>query len=224
MTDRLVVDYWSDPLCIWAFVAQPRLEAVLDHHGPALDLRYRIVPVFGSVIQRFATGSWSEKGPAGKAEVTRRVARQHGREDVSGRVWVDDAPASSWASGVAVKAAQGLERDEETAAGSAAAYLLRLREAFFLEDRNIARRAVQLAVAEEVGLPAGALATRLDAGTALAALFEDFEDKEAVGIPGSPTWIFDGGRARLYGNFDETILHATVDALVRGLDVGGSAC
>ena len=35
---------------------------------------------------------------------------------------------------------------------------------------------------------------------------------------------FDGGRAQLYGNFDESILEATLDALEKGLDIGGSDC
>lgn len=224
MPDRLVIDYWSDPLCIWAFVAQPRLEAVLRHHGDRIDLRFRVVPVFGSIPQRFTTGSWSEKGPTGKAEVTRRVARKFGREDVDGQVWIDDAPASSWASGAAVKAAQSVEVAGLAEPGAAARYLLAMREAFFLDNRNVARRSVQLDLTERIGLPAGAFAAHIDDGTATAALFEDFQDKETAGILGSPTWVFDGGRAHLYGNFDEKILHHTVDTLVNGLDVGGSPC
>lgn len=224
MSTLLPVAYWSDPLCIWAFVAQPRLEAVLARHGEHIALDHHIVPVFGSVPQRFRDGSWAARGPEGRAAATVRVARMHGREDVSGRVWVDDAPASSWSSGAAVKGVGLLEAEERARPGAMAEYLLAMRTTFFVQDRNIARKAVQLDVAESLGLDAAALADMLDDGRAMAALFEDHELRGAQHIVGSPTWVFDGGRAKLYGNFAEDILHATVRTLVDGLDVGGSAC
>ena len=100
----------------------------------------------------------------------------------------------------------------------------RLSERFFVENRNIARREVQLEVAEELRLPADRVAARLDDGSALAAVWEDFEQKEALRIQGSPTYVFDGGRAMLYGNFAYGILRATVEELVRGVNPGGSPC
>lgn len=225
MHTQLDIDYWSDPLCVWAFVAQPRLEAVLAHHGPRVRLRHRMVPVFGSVPGRFRPGgSWAEGGPAGKAALTRRVAAAHGHPEVTGAVWVDDPPASSWAPGAAVKAVQALEAAGTVGPGAAADYLWRVRHAFFVRNRNVARRSVLLEVAMAAGLPVGGLEAGLDDGTALAALFEDHEAKDNAGVPGSPTWVFDGGRARLYGNFDERVLHCTVDTLVAGLAAGGSAC
>ena len=87
--ERIEFEYWSDPLCIWAFVAQPKLEHVLEAHGEHLLPRYHVVPVFGSIRERFATGSWSKAGPQGRAEATRRVAEQHGRDDVACQIPVD---------------------------------------------------------------------------------------------------------------------------------------
>jgi predicted DsbA family dithiol-disulfide isomerase len=224
MSDLIPVAYWSDPLCIWAFVAQPRLEAVLAHHGARLSLEHHIVPVFGSVPQRFRDGAWAAQGPEGRAAATRRVARQHGREDVSGQVWIDDAPASSWSSGAAVKAVGLLEADERAQPGAMSAYLLAMRRAFFEENRNVGRRREQLALAESLGIDRAPMETLLDDGWGAAALFEDHDLQKAQHIVGSPTWVFDGGRAKLYGNFAEDILHETVRTLVAGLDVGGSAC
>ena len=53
---------------------------------------------------------------------------------------------------------------------------------------------------------------------------EDHAEKERLRIQGSPTYVFDGGRAMLYGNFDYGILRSTVEELVRGAGPGGSAC
>ena len=83
---------------------------------------------------------------------------------------------------------------------------------------------MQLEVAEELGLPRGAIESRLDDGSALAAVCEDQAEKERLHIQGSPTYVFDGGRAMLYGNFDFGILHSTVEELVRGMGPGSSAC
>lgn len=224
MSIQIPVAYWSDPLCIWAFVAQPRLEAVLSRHGVRLALEHHIVPVFGSVPQRFRHGAWAREGPEGRAAATRRVARMHGREDISGDVWTDDAPASSWSSAAAVKAVGLLEAQEQARPGAMADYLLGMRQAFFVRNRNVSRRGEQLALAEAAGLDVTALEAALDDGRGAAALFEDHALRDAQHIVGSPTWVFDGGRAKLYGNFAEDLLHETVRTLVAGLAIGGSAC
>jgi len=224
MAARIPFEYWSDPLCIWAYVAQDKLDTLLDEHGHRLDVGYRIVPVFGSVPHRFSEGSWAQAGPDGRAAATRRVAHARGHEEVTGQVWIDDPPASSWASGAAAKAVFAMVQDGEAEAGSGAAYLLGLRRAFFADDRNIARRTVQMALAEALGIDRAALERRLDDGSALAALYEDHLQRESLRLQGSPTFVFDGGRAQLYGNFDHAILDATVESLEKGLDVGGSDC
>jgi len=222
--DRIPFTYWSDPLCIWAFVAQQKLDRILDEHGPSLDVDYRVVPVFGSVRWRFAHGPWTSDGVAGRVEATRRIVREHGREDVSGACWQKDPPASSWSPGMAIKAVCALEREESIAPGTGARYQRHLREAFFVEERNVARREVQLELLEAFDVRRGAVEARLDDGSALAALWEDHRDREARQIQGSPTFELQEGRAKLYGNFPYGILEALVDELVRGLHVGASQC
>lgn len=223
-TKTLRFQYWSDPLCIWAYVAQDKLDRILSEWSEHLDVEYRIVPVFGSVPERFASGSWSASGPEGRRDATARVARTHGHEGVSGAFWVDDAPASSWSSGAAAKAAFIMESAGEIETGLAAKYLLTLRQHAFRHNVNISRRAAQLAAADEAGVPRERLARMLDDGEALAALSVDAEERVSLGLRGSPTYVFDGGRAVLYGNFPFEILHATVAELLRGVGVGASHC
>jgi predicted DsbA family dithiol-disulfide isomerase len=220
MPQRLSFSYWSDPLCVWALAAQPKLDRILDELGPKLSVDYRIVPVFGSLAWRFAAGPWAKDGVDGRVAATRRIAEQSGRSDVSGECWRRALPASSWAPAAAIKAVFAL--DDGHVVG--AAYQRALRERFFVDEKNIALRAVQLELAEELGLPRGAIEARLDDGSALAAVCEDHAEKERLHIQGSPTYAFDGGRAMLYGNFDFAILHSTVEELVRGIGPGRSAC
>lgn len=216
--------YWSDPLCIWAFVAQRRLEQVLESHAGRLVVRYHTVPVFGSVPWRFAAGPWAVLGVEGRVEATRRIAQEHGIEGVSGEAWRSAQPASSWSPGAAVRACFAAEQEGEAPAGAGAAYELRMRQRFFLDDVNVALRGAQLALAEEVGVPPSSLERRLDDGSALAALWEDYQEKERLRVQGSPTYVFDGGRAQLYGDFPYSILEATVEALLGGRAPGASAC
>jgi predicted DsbA family dithiol-disulfide isomerase len=123
-----------------------------------------------------------------------------------------------------VKATFAMEAEGIVGAGSGARYQIALRERFFVSEENVARRDVQLAVAESLALPRAPLESRLDDGTALARVWEDFVEKDRLRIQGSPTYVFDEGRAMLYGNFDYGMLRSTVEELVRGKLPGSSAC
>jgi predicted DsbA family dithiol-disulfide isomerase len=222
MPNRLKFSYWSDPLCIWALVAQQKLERVLAELGEHVRVDYRIVPVFGSVPWRFNEGPWAKDGVEGRIAATQRIAQQGGREDVSGECWRKATPKTSWAPAVAIKAVFALPDGRGDEAGPL--YQKALRERFFVQEANIALRSVQLEVAEELGLARAPIEALLDDGTALSALCEDHAEKERLHLQGSPTYVFDGGRAMLYGNFAYGILQSTVEELVRGLAPGGSNC
>ncbi len=221
---RVEFSYWSDPLCIWALVAQPKLDRLLADLGQHLVADYRIVPVFGSVPWRFRHGPWKDEGVDGRVATTRRIAEEAGRTDITGECWRKAAPASSWAPAMAIKAVCALDSLGDVPSGSGARYHRGLRERFFVGEEDVARREVQLRLAEEHGLPRAPIERRLDDGTALAALWEDHLEKERLKIQGSPTYVFDGGRAMLYGNFDYSILRSTALELVRGMSSGCSTC
>ncbi len=222
MTRLLRFSYWSDPLCIWALVAQSKLERVLSEFGEEVQVDYRVVPIFGSVPWRFETGPWASEGVEGRCRATRTIAEKHGRSDVSGDCWGKAMPASSWAAAAAIKAVFALKDGLGDLNGPA--YQRMLRERFFVEEENIALRSVQLQVAEQLDLPRAPIERSLDDGSALAAVWEDHTEKERLRLQGSPTYVFDGGRAMLYGNFGYGILKSTVEELLRGAGPGGTAC
>lgn len=220
----LPIAYWSDPLCVWAYLAEDKLRELDAVFGDAISLHWRVVPVFGSVPARFHGGVWAAEGRAGRATKTVELAQRFGHTEVHGRVWLDDPPASSWSPAAAFEAVRLLEEEGGAPAGAAGAYLRALRHAFFVEDRNIARREVQEGVARAQGLPESALAAALDDGRAVARVFEAHEERQRLGIQGSPTWVFDGGRAVLYGNVHAGVLRSTVAQLLEGQAPGASRC
>lgn len=221
---KLTFSHWTDPLCIWAFVAQDQLDRLLAELSSRLIVDSRIVPVFGSVSWRFARGPWASAGVEGRVRATSEIAAAHGHPEVDGSCWRNDCPSSSWAPAVAIKAVSALERAGHCDSGSTERYHSALRRRFFVECKNIARRNLQLEAAEELGIARAAIEQRLDDGSALALLWEDFQEKERLKLQGSPTYVFDDGRAILYGNFPYGVLRATVDELLRGLGPEGSAC
>lgn len=221
---RLSFEYWSDPLCIWAYVAQPKLDRILEQYGDRLDVRYHVVPVFGSVPWRFREGSWSTSGVEGRVAATARVAAQFGYTNITGEVWRDNCPASSWAPGIAIKSVFALEEQGTFEPGTGAAYQWAIRRAFFEDNRNVARRVVQFEVAEQLGITREPIERFRDDGTGIALLWEDDQRRNDARIQGSPTFLFDGGRARLFGNFKERVLQSTISELLEDLASGGSAC
>lgn len=213
--DRIRFDYWSDPLCIWACVGQKRLDDLMVDRAGVLKAWHRVVIVFDSVPWRFEKGPWKDDGPRGRVEATRNIAMRFGREDIDGSIWMRDPPASSWGPGAAVRAAYLAEEQGAAERLTGVTYERTLRERMFVDNLNIARREVQLETAEASGIAPAILEQRLQDGSAMAALAEDQRLKQSLGIQGSPTYVFDNGRAILYGNFPLGILHATVDELVR---------
>jgi predicted DsbA family dithiol-disulfide isomerase len=224
MEPRLSFSYWSDPLCVWAFVAQERLDRIVAELGERLHVNYRVVVVFGSLPWRFERGPWAEAGPAGRRQLTRDIAAQHGHPEVDGAFMEGDCPATSWAPAAAIKAVCELERLGEAPDGAGARYQKALRHSLFVDNRNVARRSVQLELCEAQDLSRAAVERRLDDGSALAQVWEDQNEKDRLRLQGSPTYVFDSGRAMLYGNVAYGVLHATVDELLRGLRPEGSAC
>lgn len=77
-------------------------------------------------------------------------------------------------------------------------YDLRIRQAFFAESRNIGRREVLLALAEEVGLDMPRLTRALDSGAARPAVLEECRTgQEQYHVRGTPTLMLaDGTRLR----------------------------
>ncbi len=55
----LVIDYFSDVLCIWAYGAQIRIDQLKEEFGERIELRYRFIPLFGatSIKNHFIPGA-----------------------------------------------------------------------------------------------------------------------------------------------------------------------
>lgn len=207
--------YFSDVLCVWAYIAQLRIDAVRSAFGDQVVFEHRVCSVFGDTARKIPA-AWGETGgyEAFNAHL-RQSAAAFPEVELNPAVWLTVRPASSWGAHLFLKAVQ---LDEATGGGPPGAgeqVVRALRRAFFVEARDIARREVQDAVASELGLDLGRIGAAIADGRAFAALASDHQDAEAMRIQGSPSFVLNDGRQKLYGNVGFRILEANIQELLR---------
>ena len=225
MSQRVKVSYFSDVLCVWAYVAQVKVDEMRQQLGDEVGVDCHFIPVFGDTAEKIGRG-WKDRGGfAGYSRHVLETAERFPHVQVHPDVWTRNIPPSSAGCHLALKAAQRLCDRGVAPQGSLAQhggrplveeYAWRLREAFFVELRNIAERAVQLEVAESLNVPLDAMRKEIDDGTAFAALCADWELQKRHSVQGSPTWVLNEGRQKLYGNVGYRIIEANLKELLAG--------
>lgn len=210
------VTHFSDTLCVWAYVSQVRIDELQRRFGAQVEIDWRWFHVFGNVPKKLEAG-WQERGgAAGYAAHVRSVAERFDHVRLHPGVWADPTPQSSMPSHLLLCAVRVLQARGGVAAGTVARTAWALRQAFFEQGRDIARREVLDEVVAECGLPAAAIDRVLDDGEAHAALAEDLELAHKQAVQASPTLLFNEGRQRLTGNVGYRIIEANIRELLEG--------
>ena len=76
----------------------------------------------------------------------------------------------------------------------------RCRLGFFRDLQEIADRNIQEAMASDISLPLAGIRRHIDSGAAHAALCAHFDAKDRQLVEGSPTFLLNEGRQKLYGS------------------------
>lgn len=209
------IAFYSDVLCVWAYLAELRLDAVRQAFGEQIQVQYRFCSVFGDTARKIPA-AWGDKGGYdGFNAHLRHTARSFPEIAVHPDLWLTTRPASSWSAHLMLKAVQLDEAALGCAPGTADAAIRAMREAFFKDGRDIATRAVQTAVAEQAGADPARLEPLIEGGQAFAALASDYQDAETLRVQGSPTFVLNDGRQKLYGNVGFRIIEANIQELLR---------
>jgi predicted DsbA family dithiol-disulfide isomerase len=182
--DRLVLTYYTDPLCCWCWGFETTWQKLLAEYGHRFDVRY----VMSGMIRDWkhysdpynAVSNPSQMGP-----VWLQVARTTHTE-LQPDIWHTDPPESSYPSCIAVKTAALQSRFAEEK------YLFKVRQAVMTRGMNIARASVLIALAEELkdedpAFDIDKFRTDLRSGAGVAAFRKDLEQTALHKIGRFPT-------------------------------------
>ena len=220
----LHVDYYSDLLCVWAYVAQVRVDELRAQFAQRLQVVPRVFAVFGSVEDKISRQWQARGGYAGYAEHVQSVVARFGHVTLHTDTWAKVRPRSSLPSHLYICAAELAERRELMAAGSALRLAWRLREAFFAQGQDISQQRVLAEQVERLGLDGAVLQAEIASGDAFAQLNRQQQQAQQQQISVSPTLVFNENRQRLTGNVGYRIIEANVRELLESPELKHSWC
>jgi predicted DsbA family dithiol-disulfide isomerase len=216
--------YFSDVLCIWAYIAQIRLDELKTTFQNKIEIKPHFVPVFGTAREKLEN-KWRERGGLqGYSDHIQEVAKKFEHISVHPDIWTHVTPPSSTSCHLFLHAIQLLEAkslvNQDCSATLARSQQIfekaiwAFREAFFTRLANISDRKVQFEIAEELGLSIAAIQAQIDSGEAYAQLSKDFDLVKEYTVTVSPTIIFNEGRQRLNGNVGYRVIEANIRELL----------
>jgi predicted DsbA family dithiol-disulfide isomerase len=208
--------YFSDILCIWAYIAQIRLDELQATFQEKISIQYHFVPVFGNAREKLEMG-WRDRGglPAYSHHV-QEATQKFNHINLHPDIWTRVVPASSTSCHLFLHAIQLLERKGiiSTSERMFEKAVWAFREAFFTRLADVGNFKVQFELAQELGLPIAAIQAQIESGEAYAQLSKDFELVKEHTVTVSPTLIFNEGRQRLNGNVGYRVIEANIRELL----------
>jgi predicted DsbA family dithiol-disulfide isomerase len=211
------VTYFSDVLCIWAYASQARIEAVKIKFGRDVQIKHQFCSVFGDTARKI-TSTWNNKGGyAGFNSHSREVAERFPHIEVHPEIWLKTRPPTSTSAHLFMKALQQCDREAGPVSSESIfdQVLWAFRCAFFKDCRDIARWDVQSEIAQSFGANIVAIKQYIDNGIAFASLAADYHDADKMRIEGSPSFVLNEGRQKLYGNIGFRLIEANIQELLR---------
>lgn len=208
--------YFSDVLCVWAYIAQIRLEELKTAFPDNIEIEYHFVPVFGNAIEKLENNWCDRGGLSGYSNHVKETAKKFEHISVHPNIWTQEIPTSSTSAHLFLRAVHLLEvkgfvpKSDKVLEKTTWAF----REAFFTKLANISDRKVQLAIAKQLKLPTTKIKEIIDSGEAYAQLSKDMELVKEHNVTVSPTLIFNEGRQRLNGNVGYRVIEANIRELL----------
>jgi predicted DsbA family dithiol-disulfide isomerase len=211
---KITLDYFTDILCIWAYVAQIRLDELNSEFDQKIHVNEHFITLFGNTEKRIGEG-WKEKGGfKGFNQHVLNVAKGFPHLKINPNIWLTCRPTSSANSHLYLKAIQLLVKEKKINTSDFQDMTWHIRKSFFQDAKHISQISVLTELAEELSLPVDLIQEKINNGSAIAALCEDMEMRDKYKLEGSPTYLLDNGRQKLYGNVGYRVLEANVQELI----------
>lgn len=211
------IEYFSDVLCIWAYIAQVRVDELQANFPDEVRIDYRFLQVFGDVPGKMAA-QWEDRGGLeGYAAHVQEVAAKFEHVEISPQAWTANPPTSSLPAHLLLCGVKALPAvDPQSAEPSLVERVLQsLRRAFFVELIDISNQKRLFEVTEQAGVDMAKLQQVLDNGTAHAQFAADLATATQSAVRSSPTMTFNEGRQVLAGNVGYRVIEANIRELLR---------
>ena len=219
MSDKLVIEYYSDILCVWAWVAQRRIDELNKVLVDKIQFQFHYLDVFGDATTKIPT-QWADKGSYnGFAEHVRQSAAIYEDAPINSEIWSHVRPTTSANVHLVLKAielAYGKQQGID--------FALLFRQAFFIEAKDISNIEVLFAIIEQADFDSIKVNKYILDGLAMASLMLDYQEAKKLSLKGSPSYIIDNGRQTLYGNVGYRVLLANVEELLNNPQEEASWC
>lgn len=218
MGKPIEISCFTDVLCVWAYVSQVRIDELHSAWGDKIHIQHHFISVFGSTQDRIGEG-WKDRGGfAAFGEHVLHVGEQFPQVEINPEIWQHCRPLTSSNAHLVLKAVQLLRSEEnpqwvDDNDSPFARMAWQMRLAFFRDAKDIGDIRVLLDLAQGQGLAVTKIEELLYSGAAIAALARDTELCEKHHLAGSPTYLLNEGRQKLYGNVGYRILDANVREL-----------
>jgi predicted DsbA family dithiol-disulfide isomerase len=95
-----------------------------------------------------------------------------------------------------------------------------MRRAFFEFAKDISDWHVHRQIAEDLAIDHAQIEARIRSSEAMARLAADYQHSEKNRIEGSPTFVLNDGRQKLFGNVGYRVLEANIQELLRTPSTG----
>jgi len=232
MQKPVTLIYVTDVLCVWAYIAQIRLDELKQKYGDKVLVEQRFMSVFGDTVNRIGKGWQDRGGYEAFSDHVIEVSKDFPHININPEVWRSCRPQTSMTSHLFIKSVQLLADRNEVSTGVdphtskpiVEELVWRVRCAFFQEALNIDKLSVLMGLAEDMNLPVAKLEASINDGSAMAALAADMELKEDYRLEGSPSFILNEGRQKLFGNVGYRIIEANVAELLENQGNEASWC
>lgn len=185
-SDRAHVLVATDPICSRCWAMEPAWRKLVFHYGDLLTVTH----VYGGLLPRwhhFRDRNFPIETPADVVRHWTEMARVHG-QPIDPSVWLRDPVPSSYPPSIALHVVRHIAPALEER------YLRRLRQALFLEAKNVAREEVLIACAADLGLDWEAFAAAYQAGAGAEPFARDLRSLSSLGVTALPTLLVRGGR------------------------------
>ncbi len=215
----LTITYYSDVLCIWGYSAKIKIDEMKKQFGDKIALEYRYTPLFVD-MHSMLEKNWAEKGGLqGYNQMMHKLNGMFPYVEIHPEIGLKNLPRSSASCHQFLKAIDLLEQRGEIKSNDATNTLLeqadwQIRLGYFRDAQDVSQTNKLMSIAEDLKIPSNSIETLLTNGEAMAALASCTTNDKQKLIEGSPSFVLNEGRQKLYGNIGYHIIEANIQALL----------